>query len=193
MALPCPLTSPCIVCRRQWNPRMQNTTGLIWSIQVGLPEQCHPDPSNDPAQKPWATGIFKRTVTGPVRLHRHNLEGRPSGSRPPRRAGQGRLRLSLGTLVSLARAPAAASANRGAFGKTSRCKDSPRNTSVSAMSFPLDRRRAGCHNHANPAGNWLAVGSARIWRFRSNRPASQAGISGSYRKAWWKRMRSSTW
>lgn len=54
---------------------MQNTTGLIWSIQVGLPEQCHPDPSNDPAQKPWATGIFKRTVTGPVRLHRHNLEG----------------------------------------------------------------------------------------------------------------------
>ena len=54
---------------------MQNTTGLIWSIQVGLPEQRHPDPSNDPAQKPWATGIFKRTVTGPVRLHRHNLEG----------------------------------------------------------------------------------------------------------------------
>ncbi|MBS0169505.1 MAG: MOSC domain-containing protein [Nitrospira sp.] len=54
---------------------MQTTTGLIWSIQVGLPEQLHPDRANDPAQNAWTTGIFKRTVTGPVRLHRLNLEG----------------------------------------------------------------------------------------------------------------------
>lgn len=54
---------------------MQKTTGLIWSIQVGLPEQRRHDGPDDSVQKPWTTGIYKRTVAGPVRLHRHNLEG----------------------------------------------------------------------------------------------------------------------
>lgn len=54
---------------------MQNLTGLLWSIQVAVPEQRHPDGPDDPMQKPWSTGFFKRTVAGPVRLHLHNLAG----------------------------------------------------------------------------------------------------------------------
>jgi len=54
---------------------VQKTTGLLRSIQVGLPEQRHQDDPDDLLGKPWTTGIYKRTVAGPVRLHLHNLEG----------------------------------------------------------------------------------------------------------------------
>lgn len=54
---------------------MQHITGLIWSIQVGLPDQFPPDNPDDPTQKPWTTGMLKHRVSGPVRLQRHNLEG----------------------------------------------------------------------------------------------------------------------
>ena len=54
---------------------MPHTTALIWSIQVGLPEQRGHEGPDDPAQKAWTTGIFKHTVSGPVRLYRHHLEG----------------------------------------------------------------------------------------------------------------------
>ncbi|MGC3974432.1 MAG: MOSC domain-containing protein [Nitrospira sp.] len=54
---------------------MQQVSGLIRSIQVGLPEQgqfhCHED---RPAQ-PWLTGIFKRPVRGPIRLQQQHLDG----------------------------------------------------------------------------------------------------------------------
>lgn len=54
---------------------MQKTTGRVWSIQAGLPEQRRHDDPVDLLGKPWTTGMYKRTVTGPVQLHRHNLEG----------------------------------------------------------------------------------------------------------------------
>ncbi len=54
---------------------MKKITGLIRSIQVGLPEKDHPECQEEALQKPWITGIFKRTVLGPVRLERHNLWG----------------------------------------------------------------------------------------------------------------------
>ncbi len=54
---------------------MRTTTGLLWSIQVGLPDQFPQEPVEGPGDQPWTTGIFKRTVAGPVQLHRLNLEG----------------------------------------------------------------------------------------------------------------------
>ena len=51
------------------------TTGLIQSIQVGLPHTALSDPAHNPAQPSWTTGIFKRPVRGPVRLQQQNLEG----------------------------------------------------------------------------------------------------------------------
>ena len=51
------------------------TTGLIQSIQVGLPHTALSDPAHNPAQPSWNTGIFKRPVRGPVRLQQQNLEG----------------------------------------------------------------------------------------------------------------------
>lgn len=54
---------------------MQQTTGLIQSIQVGLPSSEHSEGADDPAPKPWTTGIFKRAAPGPIRLGRHNLAG----------------------------------------------------------------------------------------------------------------------
>ena len=54
---------------------MQKTTGRVWSIQAGLPEQRRHDDPVDLLGKPWTTGMYKRTVAGPVQLHRHNLAG----------------------------------------------------------------------------------------------------------------------
>ncbi len=54
---------------------MQKTTGLIRSIQVGLPESDHSERPDDSTRQPCTTGIFKRRVLGPVRLERRNLQG----------------------------------------------------------------------------------------------------------------------
>ncbi|HAN91333.1 MAG TPA: MOSC domain-containing protein, partial [Nitrospira sp.] len=54
---------------------MQNTSGLIRSIQVGLPSSEHIDCADDPDSTPWTTGMFKRSTPGQIRLGRHNLAG----------------------------------------------------------------------------------------------------------------------
>ncbi|ULA61833.1 MAG: MOSC domain-containing protein [Nitrospira sp.] len=54
---------------------MQQITGLIRSIQVGLPEDNRPESLDDQPPQPWSTGIFKRPVRGPIRLRQQNLEG----------------------------------------------------------------------------------------------------------------------
>ncbi|MFG0333012.1 MAG: MOSC domain-containing protein, partial [Maioricimonas sp. JB049] len=47
----------------------------IASIQVGLPRR-HGDPGAiDPMQKAWFSGIFKKTVVGPVEVGTVNLAG----------------------------------------------------------------------------------------------------------------------
>lgn len=51
------------------------TTGRIHSIQVSLPQSGNSDGTTNEALRPWSTGIFKVTVSGPVWLSRHNLEG----------------------------------------------------------------------------------------------------------------------
>ncbi len=55
--------------------QVQQITGLIRSIQVGLPEHHHPGSLEDRSPQPWTTGIFKRPVRGPIQLQAHNLEG----------------------------------------------------------------------------------------------------------------------
>lgn len=54
---------------------MQQISGFIRSIQVGLPEQGHPHCHEDRPPQSWSTGIFKRPVRGPIRLQQKNLEG----------------------------------------------------------------------------------------------------------------------
>ncbi len=51
------------------------TTGRIRSIQVGLPRSENSDCVADPLQRPWATGIFKFPVLGPIWLGQNNLQG----------------------------------------------------------------------------------------------------------------------
>ena len=50
-------------------------TGLIQSIQAGLPHDYQPERGDDQSRQPWSTGIFKRPVRGPIRLRQQNLEG----------------------------------------------------------------------------------------------------------------------
>ena len=55
---------------------MQQITGLIRSIQVGLPEEAHAESSvDDRRPQPWTTGIFKRPLRGPIHLRTLNLDG----------------------------------------------------------------------------------------------------------------------
>lgn len=54
---------------------MQQMTGSIRSIQVGLPHEYQPERRDDPSRQPWSTGILKRPVRGPIRLRQQNLEG----------------------------------------------------------------------------------------------------------------------
>jgi len=55
--------------------QVQHMTGLVRSIQVGIPHDLPPEHLDDQPAHPWSTGIFKRPVRGPVRLHQQNLEG----------------------------------------------------------------------------------------------------------------------
>lgn len=54
---------------------VQQTTGLIRSIQVGLPASEHADSTHDPLAEPWTTAMFKRPIAGPIWLGRNNLAG----------------------------------------------------------------------------------------------------------------------
>lgn len=54
---------------------MSRPSGLIRSIQVGLPATEHGEGVDDPDQQPWRTGIFKRHAHGPISLGRQNLAG----------------------------------------------------------------------------------------------------------------------
>lgn len=54
---------------------MQQITGLIRSIQVGVPEEGSAEGFDDRRPHHWTTGIFKRPVRGPIRLRQLNLEG----------------------------------------------------------------------------------------------------------------------
>lgn len=54
---------------------MRHITGLIRSIQVGLPKDDHPEGLEDLSPQPWTTGIFKRPVRGPIHLQQLNLDG----------------------------------------------------------------------------------------------------------------------
>ena len=47
----------------------------LLSIQVGLPRELGDPASSDPMDKPWVSGFFKETVSGPVAASRLNLEG----------------------------------------------------------------------------------------------------------------------
>lgn len=47
----------------------------ILSVQVGLPKTFDGANATDSSDKPWTTGIFKTTVSGPVWLGKLNLSG----------------------------------------------------------------------------------------------------------------------
>ena len=55
--------------------QVQHMTGLVRSIQVGIPHDLPPEHLDDQPAHPWSTDFFKRPVRGPVRLHQQNLEG----------------------------------------------------------------------------------------------------------------------
>ncbi len=55
--------------------QVQQITGLIRSIQVGVPEEGSAEGFDDRRPHHWTTGIFKRPVRGPIRLRQLNLEG----------------------------------------------------------------------------------------------------------------------
>ncbi len=59
--------------RRENTTRM--ITGLLQSIQIGLPRSEQSNDDADPDQRTWRTGIFKSPVRGPIWLSRTNLAG----------------------------------------------------------------------------------------------------------------------
>lgn len=50
-------------------------SGRLRSIQIGLPRDEQSGLVADPTQRIWRTGIFKRPLSGPIWLGRHNLRG----------------------------------------------------------------------------------------------------------------------
>ncbi len=47
----------------------------LLSIQVALPQHCGDAESDEPMDRPWTTGFFKKPVSGQVWLGRTNLDG----------------------------------------------------------------------------------------------------------------------